>query len=300
MSKLMLQYGRYTDYDKLERLRWDFNEPSKIGGTYLSKLKRPIFFILPKSEILEIYEEPITKIKKLKYIVNADKHKKFVNFLDNLDSLCIELAHQNSSKWFKREIEKTKLVERYNRTYDEDDEVDENGDYNNILDIQVNDINLINELMEYNEDDTNLVISLKGIEFYQKTFQWNINLENVIDEMVIEDDEDSDIEPFELKTEDDHTELINDLTENMNISNKSVDEFVKNNPDSINKVKKIDNKEENQSRIELESIISQKSEDVRRYLINAERARRAADMMHQKAMRMNEELQSYQSRIKYL
>jgi hypothetical protein len=60
------------------------------------------------------------------------------------------------------------------------------------------------------------------------------------------------------------------------------------------------NKEENQSRIELESIISQKSEDVRRYLINAERARRAADLMHQKAMRMNEELQSYQSRIKYL
>jgi hypothetical protein len=300
MSKLMLQYGRYTDYDKLESLRWDFNEPNKVGGTYIAKLKRAIFFILPKSEIVEIYEEPITKTKKLKYIVNINKHKKFVNFLDNLDSLCIELAYQNSSKWFKREIEKTKLVERYNRTYDDDDEPDENGDYNSILDIQVNDTDLVNELMNYNEDDTNIVVSLKGIEFYQKTFQWNINLENVVDEMVIEDDEESDDDQFEFKTKDEHEELINDLTENMNISEKSVNEFVKNNPSSINSVKKIDNKEENESRIELESIISQKSEDVRRYLINAERARRAADMMHQKAMRMSEELQRYQTQLKYL
>lgn len=292
MSKLMLQYGRYTDYDKLESLRWDFNEPSKIGGTYIAKLKRELFFILPKSEILEMYEEPITKSKKLKYIVNVNKHKKFVNFLDNLDSLCIELAYQNSSKWFKREIDKTKLVERYNRTYDDDDEPDENGDYNSILDIQVNDINLVNELMDYNEDDTNIVVSLKGIEFYQKTFQWNINLENVVDEMVIEDDEES--EP------DENEELINDLTENMDISEKSVKDFVKDNPASINSVKKIDNKEDNESRIELESIISQKSEDVKRYLLNAERARRAADMMHQKAMRMSEELQRYQTQLKYL
>lgn len=292
MSKLMLQYGRYTDYDKLESLRWDFNEPSKIGGTYIAKLKRELFFILPKSEILEMYEEPITKSKKLKYIVNVNKHKKFVNFLDNLDSLCIELAYQNSSKWFKREIDKTKLVERYNRTYDDDDEPDENGDYNSILDIQVNDINLVNELMDYNEDDTNIVVSLKGIEFYQKTFQWNINLENVVDEMVIEDDEESE--------QDENEELINDLTENMNISEKSVKDFVKDNPASINSVKKIDNKEDNESRIELESIISQKSEDVKRYLLNAERARRAADMMHQKAMRMSEELQRYQTQLKYL
>lgn len=292
MSKLMLQYGRYTDYDKLESLRWDFNEPSKIGETYIAKLKRELFFILPKSEILEMYEEPITKSKKLKYIVNVNKHKKFVNFLDNLDSLCIELAYKNSSKWFKREIDKTKLVERYNRTYDDDDEPDENGDYNSILDIQVNDINLVNELMDYNEDDTNIVVSLKGIEFYQKTFQWNINLENIVDEMVIEDDEESEL--------DENEELINDLTENMDISEKSVKDFVKNNPASINSVKKIDNKEDNESRIELESIISQKSEDVKRYLLNAERARRAADMMHQKAMRMSEELQRYQTQLKYL
>jgi hypothetical protein len=52
--------------------------------------------------------------------------------------------------------------------------------------------------------------------------------------------------------------------------------------------------------MELESVISQKSEDIRRYIINAERARRAADMMHQKAKYLGEELQRYQMQLKHL
>jgi hypothetical protein len=317
MSKLMIQYNKYTDYDKLEKLNWDFHNPSKDGQLYIAKLKRPIYMILPKTEILEIYEEPNSGIKRLKYIIDKKKCKLFSLFCDNMDSLCVEIASVNSHKWFKRDIEKRKLVELYNRIYDDDDEPDEYGVYNTTCELRVNKMDLIDDLMLYNETEgMNLMICINGIEFYKQTFQWNISVDNVVEEMIIEDDDEDDDEEEEEEIkiavdnendneellEKDKNDLINELADNMNITNKMVNDFVKKQPESIkqNNQQNKENKNDTLSRIELESVISQKSEDIRRYILNAERARRAADMMHQKAKYLGEELQRYQTQLKYL
>jgi hypothetical protein len=309
MSKLMIQYSKYIDYDKLEKLNWDFNNPIKDGSLYIAKLKKSLYMILPKSEILEIYEEPNSGVKRLKYLIDKDKCKKFLLFCDNMDSLCVELASDNSEKWFRRNIDKKKLVESYNRIYDDDEDPDEFGEYNTTCEFRINKMELMDDLMLYNETDgMNLMICINGIEFYKQTFQWNITIENVVEEMIIEDDTDDDSEDDDEKVDEKHNDLIpenidliNELSTDVNIDNKMVNDFVKNNPESIKSTfKKEDKKEDTLSRIELESVISQKNEDLRRYIINAERARRAADMMHQKAKYLTEELQRYQTQLKHL
>ena len=76
----MIRYDKYIDYSKLELLNFEFDNPIKDDKIYIAKLKKPVYLVLPKSEILEIYEEPITEYKRLKYIINTKKHKKFVTF----------------------------------------------------------------------------------------------------------------------------------------------------------------------------------------------------------------------------
>ena len=308
----MIQYTKYVDYEKLEKINWEFHNPLKDGSLYIAKLKKPLYMILPKTEILEIYEEPNSGVKRLKYIIDKKRCKQFLLFCDNMDSLCVELASGNSQKWFKRDIEKRKLVELYNRIYDDDDEPDEYGVYNTTCEVRVNKMELIDDLMLYNETEgMNLMICINGIEFYKQTFQWNISVENVVEEMIIEDDDEEDDEDEEedekeednlILSETDNLELINELTDNVNITNNMVNEFIKKQPESVKKDinKKETNKTDTLSRMELESVISQKSEDIRKYIINAERARRAADMMHQKAKYLGEELQRYQMQLKHL
>ena len=321
MSKLMIQYTKYTDYEKLENLNWNFNDPTKDGSLYIAKLNKPIYMILPKSEILEIYEEPNSGVKRLKYIIDKDKCSKFLLFCDNMDSLCVELAAIYSKKWFRRDIDKKKLVQLYNRMYDEDDTPDDYGIYNTTCELRINKMDLIDDLMLYNETvGMNLMVCINGIEFYKQTFQWNITIENVVEEMIIEDDTDEEEDIDEEIEEDskddlintenidndrDDIDLVNELSKDINISNKMMNDFIEKQPISLKKDKTCnknenENKIDNLSRIEIESVISQKNEDIRRYIINAERARRAADMMHQKAKYLGEELQRYQMQLKHL
>lgn len=323
MAKLMIQYSKYTDYDRLEKLNWVFDNPIKEGHIYIAKLKRPIYMLLPKSEILEIYEEPTTQVKRLKYIIDTKRHNDLISFFDNMDSLCVELANVNSITWFKRTIEKKKLVELYNRIYDEDDEKDEEGIYNTTCELELSNMNLLNDLMNYNDEDSmNIMICINGIEFYKQSFQWNIKIDKIIEETIMmsdkdDTDDDEDVSQDESDEENGYIspdegevanklsiknnkeeDLIDELTKDdkeQNITNEMMKNFAISQPESI---RKTNNKEDIKSNMELESIISQKSEDIRRYLLNAERARRMADMMHQKAKYLSEEMKIHQTQLK--
>ena len=94
-------------------------------------------------------------------------------------------------------------------------------------------------------------------------------------------------------------EIINELMEGVNITDKIKMEY-KLEEGKLETKNKNNMKEDTISRIELESIISQKSEDIRRYILNAERARRASDMLHQKAKYAGEELKRYRTQIQQL
>jgi hypothetical protein len=319
MAKILIQYQKYVDYDRLERLNWNFENPVKDGSIYIAKLKKPLYMILPKSEILEIYEEPNTKVKRLKYVVNMNRQNDLVSFLDNMNSLCVELANINSLEWFKRELDKRKLVELYNRLYDEDDEKDEDGMYNTTWEIEIKNMSLLDDLMNYNDEELmNIMVCINGIEFYRQTFQWNITIEKVVEEMTIqsEEEEEEEEEEDEEEEEEEEKEVADVFTEEDRL-NKKILEELDGDDDNVtkemienletlkvgrerNENEKKNNKEDNKSRMEIESIISQKSEDIRRYMLNAERARRAADMMHQKAKYLTEELKIYEGQLKQL
>ena len=332
----MIQHNKYSDYEKLERLEWKFYNPVKYGNLYIAKLQRPIYMNLPKSEILEIYEEPNTHVKRLKYIIDPKKHNSLITFFDNMDSLCIELATENSVEWFKKQVDKRKLVEYYNKIYNEDDEPDEEGIYNITCELEIKSMDLLNSLMNYNEDELmNIMVCISGIEFYKQTFQWSISIEKVLEEMTIdnindeesedeleeeleEESEESEEELYEIEEIKDKSskevnenkggrtndELINELNEEENISNEIMKKFIISQPESLKNIetKDIKNKDNKKidttSRMDIESLISQKSEDIRRYMLNAERARRAADVMHQKAKFLGEELKMYQNQLR--
>jgi hypothetical protein len=188
MSNRVIHFFKYLEYEELYNLGFKFESPVKNSlNTYIAKLKSPILFILPKSEILDINQDNFG-INKFKYLINEEDHSEFLTFLDNLDSLCINVAAENSELWFKKKVDAKAVVKYYNNLYN--NETDETG---NILvcNFEISDNELLNDLSDYNDlDDTNLMVSIDGIEFYKQTFRWKISLDSVIE--TVDDDEDDD------------------------------------------------------------------------------------------------------------
>ena len=59
MSAKVIHFFNYLEYEDLESLKFNFNEPDKDNNTgiYSSNLVEPIHFYLPKSEIIEVYQD---------------------------------------------------------------------------------------------------------------------------------------------------------------------------------------------------------------------------------------------------
>jgi len=345
MSRV-IHFFNYLEYDDLYNIGFKFNKPTKNSlNTYIATLKRPIFFILPNSEVYDIFQDNFST-NMFKYMINIEEHSEFVSFLENLDSICINVASENSELWFKKQLESKTLVKHYNQIYLS------NSEYVDTLtcNIEIKNNDHLVELSDYNDsENTNLMVCIEGIEFYKQTFKWKITLESLIENLSdSEESEDESIEPdldfnsildtqnkpknntvvkkvlvdvpvFKplsipitsalalpvvikknidtLSISESHSQVINkeviDDLADMDISDKQISEL--NKLDYIDTPKPlIDTKV---SEIDLESIISQKKIDARKYLINAERAKKAADSLSKKAIETNNELKKYEERL---
>ena len=91
--KKIIHFFRYLEYDDLESLGFNFEKPVKNidSGIYSAKIIEPVYFYLPKSEILEVFQDDFA-MNKARYRINLDEHHELLEFCDNLDTLCINLA----------------------------------------------------------------------------------------------------------------------------------------------------------------------------------------------------------------
>ncbi len=249
MSNRVIHFFKYLEYEDLYNLGFKFETPVKNSlSTYIAKLKNPIFFILPKSEVMDVFQDSLG-VNKFKYIINQEDHPEFLTYLDNLDSLCINVAAENSELWFKKKVDTNVLVKYYNNLYNNDD--DETGEYM-VSNFEISDSKLLDELADYNEmEETNLMVCIEGIEFYKQTFKWKIVLDSIIETV------DSEEENEESENEEDKEELQFDKL----INNSDT---VSKRGDIINKVKEINNldKQSIRSELNIEKQIKKTNNDI--------------------------------------
>lgn len=351
MSKL-IHFFKYLEYDDLNNLEFEFTEPVKTDlNTYIVSLIKPISFILPKSELVDIYQDNFGN-NKFQYVIDIDDHHELLIFLENLDSLCINMAAENSAKWFKKILDTKTLIKHYINLYN----LEETDTEQNITaDFEISNTVLLDDLSNYNDDDSNLLVSIEGIEFYKQTFKWKIVLESVLDritgssddEFETESEEDVDFENiFESKNQNQkNTEQIKkentvfETTKNKGKMVMSLDELdgkIDNQPiclekdikselsdvintDIINDLADMDIKSEvkreflnNRSELnhshhlnkdtmfEIESKITQKRTEAKKLMMNAERAKRAAESLQRKALETTNDVKKYEERLKEL
>lgn len=336
----LIHFFNYLEYDSLLDLELNFSKPQKTtNDTYLAKLEKPVFFILPKSEVLDVHQDSFG-VNICRYMVNTEEHSDFLTFLDNLDSLCVNIAADYSLEWFKQKKDSKQLVGRYSNTYtiDEDDQ----GELVT-CDIEVDNLDLLGELNLYNSDDNlNILVCIDGIEFFKQSFKWKLNIDSLVDELEDNNDEDDAfdftnvlekeekvvnreviakplvaIEKQSLKSTKEGTELA--IKKNIETRSKldvidkasiSMSEVINKDVISeladvanIEKAKSIPTKPKINEKLsinELESIITQKKNESKEYLLNAERAKRASEGLYQKGMEAANEIKRYEDRLQEL
>ena len=177
----VIHFFEYLEYEDLEKLDIVYKEPIKGDNqTYISYLENPVQFYLPKSEIIDIYQDDFGR-NIANYLINITEHVELLTFLENFDTLCIDHAALHSEEWFKKSLSSKVLLKYYNTIYSLEDEEDDNIEQITV-DIEINDARLLDRIDEYNKSDTlNVVAKIEGIEFFKQTFKWKIILENIVD-----------------------------------------------------------------------------------------------------------------------
>jgi len=329
-NKKIVHFFRYLEYDDLEEIGFEFNKPEKNidTGIYSAKIKNPVYFYLPKSEILEVFQDDFT-MNKARYRINLDEHSELLEFCDNLDTLCINLASKNSKNWFSKFLTADILIKYIQGIYD-------NLDNEEIsLDIDIDDLSHLDELTDYNNDnEKNLLIKIDSIEFFKQTFRLKLTIDDIVEDIELDDDSkkeeldednsmdftailektsnDNDIEnenvvnnveeiiPEKLENKD----LEETLEKNQNLDVKSIsnsevinEEILSDLAENVDKDAYID-RLSHQEITEIEVLISEKNREKSKYLINAERAEKASQSLFKKAKETDEEIKSLSSKIR--
>lgn len=177
----IIHFFEYLEYEDLNKLEIVYQEPEKGDNqTYIAYLENPVDFYLPKSEILDIYQDDFGR-NIASYIINITEHSELLTFLENFDTLCIDHASDNSEKWFKKPLSSKVLIKYYNNLYTLDDEESDNIEQITV-DLEIENPEMLNRIEEYNKSDTlNIVARLEGIEFFKQTFKWKIKFYDLAD-----------------------------------------------------------------------------------------------------------------------
>ena len=215
-NKKIIHFFRYLEYDDLEDIGFEFNKPEKNldTGIYSAKIKNPVYFYLPKSEILEVFQDDFT-MNKARYRINLDEHSELLEFCDNLDTLCINLASKNSKHWFSKFLTADILIKYIQGIYD-------NLDNEEIsLDIDIDDLSHLDKLTDYNNDnEKNLLIKIDSIEFFKQTFRLKLTIDNIVED--IELDDDSKKEELDEDNSMDFTAILEKTSNDNDIENENV------------------------------------------------------------------------------
>ena len=269
-----IHFFDYMNYNYLHELSttFDLENPVKnANNIYFSKLNNPIYFYLPKSVIKDIYEDN-HDIRKIKYVIDLEEHSELLEFLDNLDTLTISIASNKSDEWFNRKVNNDILHKMIDNIYKYDDVKEEV-----YINIDLKDYSLMDHIKSYNTNSTNILVKIDSIEFYKKTFRLKLLLENLIEIDRDEFDKEENINFNNILDKEDrlenkiNNEIINDLAD------------IKNSTESLK---------------ELETLITSKKLEQKKYLINAERAKKAFNNLSNKAKDTESEISLISDKIK--
>lgn len=270
MSEI-IHFFEYLEYEDLETLNFSYTSPvKKQNQIYMTYLNNPLRFYLPKSEIIDIFQDDFgTNIAR--YLINIDEHVEFLPFLENLDSICINHAANNSDKWFNKKLSTNVLVKYYKTLYSLEEDDDNIAEITLDLDIENSDI--INLLNKYNgSDDLNIVVKIEAIEFFKQTFRWKISIDNIIRGFE-EDDQET------MSSDIDFDELVSSLEPTLEdkINNKVADNLSSNieNPTENQEEKKNyiegDKKEITKENLEEDTKIEKLTEDIGESNVSSEK-----------------------------
>lgn len=303
MEKNIIHFFLYMDYEKMNNeLSIRFKKPIKDEhtGIYEAQMETPLYFYLPKSKIIDIYQDDHDRSFS-RYIINTDEHSELLSFIDNLDLLTLDIAELNSEIWFKKKLEKTKLQNYLSNMCETDD------DENVYLDLRLSNLSLIEKIEHYNNinDNTNILVKLESIEFFKKTFKLNVILDdfNIISDLYEDDEVNFDDlidknENIMNENKDDGIDIIekNSISDSLIMNKETIIDLA----DDGNESDSNDSYEVNDNLIyELESVISEKKKEKQNLLLNSKRAKDTARQLLRQAKITENEIETLSNKLKY-
>lgn len=327
---------------KMSTLKFQFRDPVKQANqTYVADLKTPITFMVPKSEISSIFENDQDQLV-VSYSVDGDDS--FLTAMEELDTYCVSLACQHSQAWFGKKCDRETLERYYNtiiqveesedddtddtqtgKEDEEDSEEDEDADEEEDMDedssgepviyFHLPNDGLIEDLREYNDvDSLRLVISLDGIQFYKKLFQWKLSVHQLVHDSIVSKKAvpaptpaPSPVVPVPHVLDDDViSSLAKDCppayyrgvssfpSSSVSVSASS-SSAVDTKSQSIQSLQSTHSKLSKSSKIELQSRLTEKRLELRTHLLNVERAKRSIETQKKKAEELSREIHELES-----
>ena len=329
----ILNVDDWLEYEKLKNLDIEYVDikPKKNSNNiYSSQLKEPIKFYLPRSDVHNLYKDDYDEYY-IDYNIDSEDQTELIEFLENIDSLCISEASKNSEVWFKKNLDEETLIKYFNSIYtvENEDEDDTHEELSLPINIQEDSIEEINK---FNQDETAImIVKIIGIEFFKKTFRWKLEFDSVIHQTDKNDlqngyeSEELDFSKIMERDNDSHDGNNSDNEEDDNVPNNkpindekavnvsddttSLSSNMINNlarDDSVSMVNEMSRTENNNLKLddsaleEITSIISQKKNEAEHYKINSERALKASESLSLKVASVNNEISAYEEKLKIL
>lgn len=293
----IIHFFNYLDYELIEQLNLSFSSPIRrnINPHFFAVLTKPIYFYLPKSTISTVYKNEYNEYIA-DYIIDLEEHIELLQFLDNLDTLCINKTIFNITNWFNKKIDTNNLIKSHNNIY-YNDETNEKITTNLYVDKKN-----VDKIKKYNLDnDYNLLIKIDSIEFIKNKFKLRLELEEIIEGFdTYNDIESEDInfsEIIENKILEKNSEKKSEIINEELINELAIDDSEINNDLHLQNEFETDKKLEIDKK-EIQDIINKKKIEKRNLIINTEKARRGIETYRDKIEDLDSEIETLNLRIK--
>tara|TARA_B110000211_G_scaffold235020_1_gene308536 strand:+ start:13504 stop:14346 length:843 start_codon:yes stop_codon:yes gene_type:complete len=253
-------------------------------GIYSIYLRTPIKFELPRVDILN--KATMSEDTCVEFALPETEQDRIS--IENIDSWAVNMALKYSDNWFRKSLSIRQLVKLYVNIIQS----------NSVLRARVDDDLLISRLSEepsqQNEpsgDTSGVIIEIRGLEFYKKTFRAIVFLDNIAG-----DPDEHELISFENLIEKTNieceTQIICDETKS--ILESDDDEGYSTESGNDEEAESCELKSE---RDQLMMLIKEKEDEVSNYTLNSDRAQIASISLKKRAEVLEKEISEYKLRL---
>jgi hypothetical protein len=322
----------FASLEDFKELPIGFLKPRKSkSNIYMANMDEPLCFYMPASEIMELYQDD-DRINNIKFILDMDDHAEYIQFFYNLDNIVINMAHQKSVEWFGKEFDKETLARYYSPPYSMTDLDEERDDGLFFLVIMVDKAELLDDVADYRPNsEGRLLVVLEGIRFFKKSFTPLLRLVRIDDIDEVESNSSSGesagldfheelasrkvpvnvsasitVQKVEEKQPKISEDVLRELADVASTVNKKEYEILSQSrpaqqlntaPIPADSASRMSSK---LSVRDIEAMLNEKRKQVQEVSVNAEKASRAAELLKQKALKLEDEVKTYERTLERL